>query len=498
MLMKHSLITLLVCLLGIVSVQTQAQTIMLNGCQSGFWELTSKDVQADGSYLSNRATSTSHCLFDGSVSMDEFRMYAEQGKVVFRGMSLTSIADEENKQKTLWAMVGDSGLTITDGHLDKGVLKTEGSGKDNSGSFMERSTTTYPSEDQYIFVLERSYDQGSNWISPYNEISAKRVSDAPPPLPIELDEAVAKNNQHVRAVGSWHLSIRIVNPDGSTELRHGLEKVTVILDGLAELSEISEFDTDGTLVSQKVRFSSRYADTWRSVLWTVGSSTVLIDELPVNSLSGHQVNNGQMDRKTSIKVSELSPSHYVMAIKRDDQTLLNVIGHKLIPEPKPIVSPLGTEVTDFACRDYNFVLGNWKLNASSLKPDGSRNHGVGYVHAYPIHDNSATAAEMHVFFEDGTGFRGTTTRVYNVMSGRWDVAWISDGGKATTGHSIANNTDVCDEIWASRDQRGTFKDTLRLFDITHDRFEVQMNRLYDGNPRIIKDIWVYTAFRLQP
>ena len=235
MLENSSLLAVLLLLATHVDAQpTEAKS----PCDAGVWRVTSEVFRPNAGASSNPATSSVTCLFDGRVEMAEYRDLGPGGQVRFRGVSFHAWEPDRSERTTLWLMLGDPGHTLLVEEMRDGVLHAEGAGVDRSGSFLERSTTTFDADGGYRFDMERSFDDGETWRI-FNVIEARRESGEPPPEPERAPALTAA----LDAVG--------VEPSG-----------LAALDGLAEVEALTE-QVDGR-TRRVIRFSARYArpDRW--------------------------------------------------------------------------------------------------------------------------------------------------------------------------------------------------------------------------------------------
>lgn len=144
---------------------------------------------------------------------------------------------------------------------------------------------------------------------------------------------------------------------------------------------------------------------------------------------------------------------------------------------------------------YDFLLGDWDLEAASVQPDQSLMPGTGVMNVYEIHDGHTLQADMRVVFENGMGFIGSTMRTYDNANQNWAVSWVQAGTQTFAGGTAVWDDDRMVETWPVRqDGFGTYQDTLVLYDITEDRFVVSMDRQYVEGP-LIEGVWRYVATR---
>lgn len=148
-----------------------------------------------------------------------------------------------------------------------------------------------------------------------------------------------------------------------------------------------------------------------------------------------------------------------------------------------------------ATEQYNFMLGDWDLEAAAMQADQSMLAGSGVMSVYPVHKGQTLQADMQVDFVNDTGFIGSTMRTYDFANNNWAVSWVPAGAQAGAGAVAVWQGDRMAETWpGGKDQRGEYQDTLTLFDITEDRFVVSMDRQYVGGPKV-EGLWRYIATR---
>jgi|GEM_PF-1794966 len=148
-----------------------------------------------------------------------------------------------------------------------------------------------------------------------------------------------------------------------------------------------------------------------------------------------------------------------------------------------------------AAAQYDFLLGDWNLEAATMLPDQTLLQGAGVMTVYPVHDGKTLQADMRVKFDNDTGFIGSTMRTYDYGNENWAVSWVPAGAQAGAGAVAVWQDDRMVETWPpAEDPRGKYQDTLTLFDITEDRFFVSMDRQYVDGP-LVEGIWRYVATR---
>lgn len=144
---------------------------------------------------------------------------------------------------------------------------------------------------------------------------------------------------------------------------------------------------------------------------------------------------------------------------------------------------------------YDFMLGDWDLDAATMLPDRSLMPGTGVMNVYTIHDGQTLQADIRAEFENGSGFIGSTMRTYDIANENWALSWVPAGMQTNAGGVAVWQDGLMVETWPIReDPRGEYRDILRLFDISEDRFSVSMDRQYVNGP-LIEGIWQYVATR---
>lgn len=147
---------------------------------------------------------------------------------------------------------------------------------------------------------------------------------------------------------------------------------------------------------------------------------------------------------------------------------------------------------------YDFKIGRWQLEATSMRADRSLVRGSGTSEVSYIHGGRSVQDDIQVTFEDGTGFIGTTFRTYDPAAGAWVIVWLSANGPASLrpgrGHQ---DGDQMVEVWNGEDEHGEHVDRLKLFDIEKDSHTVRMDRTYANGDYLIEGIWSYRATRIE-
>jgi len=134
----------------------------------GEWELTTCNLQQDGTVATGKATSSAYHILDGQAIQDDFRGYDEHGNIVFRGTSIQSYSSDQPQYLITWIMAGRKGLTDIRAEWKGGKLVGKGEGYDGFGSFKERFEYYNISDSSYTFQMDRSYDGGETWLKNFN------------------------------------------------------------------------------------------------------------------------------------------------------------------------------------------------------------------------------------------------------------------------------------------------------------------------------------------
>lgn len=140
----------------------------------GEWEITSSDYMPDGTYAVSKATSKAYAILDGAAIFDEWRSLNENGDVIFRGASYRTWLPREEKWRIIWMMAHVDGETVIDARKVGDDIVMQGEGDDPMGAFHERARYYDISENGFKFTMDRSYDGGKTWITPFNEFEAVR------------------------------------------------------------------------------------------------------------------------------------------------------------------------------------------------------------------------------------------------------------------------------------------------------------------------------------
>ncbi len=140
-----------------------------------------------------------------------------------------------------------------------------------------------------------------------------------------------------------------------------------------------------------------------------------------------------------------------------------------------------------------FLLGEWAVEARIRNgPDGYL-RGSGTMSVRLAEDGETFLADMDIEFE-GFDVVGTTVRRYDPARKLWNIAWEADQGAEPhiEGHWIDGR--LVEINWGT-DARGPFIGRLVKRKISHDRFEVRKDRLYDDGA-VLPETWAYEATRV--
>ncbi len=141
----------------------------------GHWSIESLDIRPDGTYAKTRALSHAYAFLDGTAIMDEWRSLDGSDKVIFRGASFRTYLPGDRSWQILWMMSGVQGQTVIQARKVGDEIHMEGKGEDPGGRFLERARYHDITPNGYRFSMDRSYDGGATWISPFNEFTATRI-----------------------------------------------------------------------------------------------------------------------------------------------------------------------------------------------------------------------------------------------------------------------------------------------------------------------------------
>ncbi|MDU8885439.1 hypothetical protein RXV94_04645 [Yeosuana sp. MJ-SS3] len=77
--------------------------------------------------------------------------------------------------------------------------------------------------------------------------------------------------------------------------------------------------------------------------------------------------------------------------------------------------------------DFNFMIGNWDIEAKIRQNEIHYIHGKGTMNVYYNQSKDSLFADMRVKFQNFEVI-GTTIRTYNNKTERWDVSWNPESG----------------------------------------------------------------------
>ena len=163
--------------LSMSSIHAQKKQLKKLDFFIGEWLLETRDIQPDGSFKKGTAKSSVTYILDGYAIQDDYRVLDENKTIIFRGTSIRSFNVQTGKYQIVWMMPGLTGLTdITADFIDSRLVG-KGKGYDENGSFIERFEYYNISKDRYSFKMDRSYDNGKNWINNFGTFEAKRIQE---------------------------------------------------------------------------------------------------------------------------------------------------------------------------------------------------------------------------------------------------------------------------------------------------------------------------------
>jgi len=145
--------------------------------------------------------------------------------------------------------------------------------------------------------------------------------------------------------------------------------------------------------------------------------------------------------------------------------------------------------------DFNFMLGDWEVEAKIRQNEIHYIHGSGSMNVYYNQSKDTLFADMNVKFQNFEVI-GTTIRTYNDKTERWAVSWNPESGNDVPNIEGAYQGDHFVEIDYGKDWYGLYTGKLVIYNISEDRFSVRKDKIYDDGI-FMKDIWVYEANRLK-
>lgn len=167
---------LIICLsLFLFTNNTESSPMEKLSFFEGNYRVTSTEIQRDGSYITRKAFTSGRFIHNGNALIDEYIMKNDQGEITFRGMSIRSFNPRKKSYQIVWLMPGHNGLTDLTAIWKDGKWIGKGEGYDDSGSFLERFTYSEITDNSYTFRMDRSYNNGKNWIEDFNVMRAVRM-----------------------------------------------------------------------------------------------------------------------------------------------------------------------------------------------------------------------------------------------------------------------------------------------------------------------------------
>lgn len=132
----------------------------------GAWDIRML-AMPEGSEVGRRAVSQVHRILDGTALLDEIRHIDEAGRINFRGASFRTYIPDTDAWYVVWVMANVEGFSELRAEVLDGEVRTTGHGRDPGGVLIERGRYYDMSSGGYSFTLDRSYDGGATWISPF-------------------------------------------------------------------------------------------------------------------------------------------------------------------------------------------------------------------------------------------------------------------------------------------------------------------------------------------
>lgn len=165
--------------LCILSTNLNAQTNQLEKLDFfiGEWNIETKDIQPTGTFKTGKAKSIVKYILNGYAMQDDYLMLDDNQNVIFRGTSIRSFNKNTGKYQIVWIMPGITGITDISAEFIENRLIGKGIGYDDNGEFLERFEYYNISKDSYSFKMDRSYDNGENWIVNFGTFEAKRIQE---------------------------------------------------------------------------------------------------------------------------------------------------------------------------------------------------------------------------------------------------------------------------------------------------------------------------------
>lgn len=143
----------------------------------GEWIIETKDIQPNGTFKTGKAKSIVKYILDGYAMQDDYLMLDDNKNVIFRGTSIRSFNKNTGKYQIVWIMPGINGITDISAEFINNRLIGKGKGYDNNGEFLERFEYYNISKNSYSFKMDRSYDNGKNWIINFGTFEAKKIHE---------------------------------------------------------------------------------------------------------------------------------------------------------------------------------------------------------------------------------------------------------------------------------------------------------------------------------
>ncbi|MEQ8627983.1 hypothetical protein [Ekhidna sp.] len=143
----------------------------------------------------------------------------------------------------------------------------------------------------------------------------------------------------------------------------------------------------------------------------------------------------------------------------------------------------------------DFMVGDWKFNASSMNPDGTYTTNQTFYTKCKLLFNE-TSHKDDFYYKDQNGNMicyGTTIRTYNEGEKRWEMLWVGNGFTESTEMVGEYKDENFYFDGKGKDQRGEYLEKITFYDISDDQYKWKMDRSYDGGKTWMKNYFSYTA-----
>ena len=145
-------------------------------------------------------------------------------------------------------------------------------------------------------------------------------------------------------------------------------------------------------------------------------------------------------------------------------------------------------------QDYDFKLGHWQIEAKTMRPDQSFNHGRGTGHVFR-NNVGVIQDELCINMQGIPDVIGSTMRTLDQANDLWHITWVSLGNPSGTGTAIISDGAVL-ELFPGSDEHGEFVDEMRFTSRSPDHYIAELNRTYKNGGFRLECIWCYEAKRV--